>query len=126
MFAIGLTGYAAGMAISIAVQIVQRGYYLRRLFPGYRPIAHLMRAVLPSVPPSGVILLERLLVGGGRSPARAVAELVAYVVLTIACTWFFERRLLGEMVGYLRGGGGGLRTKAQALPRTAPRAPSRA
>jgi O-antigen/teichoic acid export membrane protein len=126
MFAIGLTGYAAGMAIGIAVQIVQRGYYLRRLFPGYRPIAHLMRAVIPSVPPAGLILLERFLVGGERTPARAAVELVVYVALTIACTWLFERRLLAEMIGYLRGGGGGLRTKAQALPQTAPRAPSRA
>jgi hypothetical protein len=91
----------------------------------YHPFRHLVRAVLPSVPSAGVILLVRL-IPGDRTSVRAAAELVLYVVVTLASTWLFERKLIGEMAGYLRGGGGGLRSKAQALPRTEPPAPSRA
>jgi hypothetical protein len=125
MFELGLTGYAAGAATAVVVQIIQRGYYLRRLFPGYNAIGHVIRAITPSVPPALLVLLLRLVYGGDRTPARAIVELVLYIMATIVCTWLFERRLLREIVGYLRGGGG-LRSKAQALPQTAPREPSRA
>jgi PST family polysaccharide transporter len=125
MFLFGLTGYAAGMAAGVALQVAQRAYFLRRLFPHYHPFRHLVRAVLPSVPAAGVVLLARL-IPGERTPLRAVAELALYVAVTLVATWLFERKLIGEMAGYLRGGGGGLRTKAQALPQTEPPAPSRA
>jgi O-antigen/teichoic acid export membrane protein len=111
MFAFGLTGYAIGMAASAVVQVVQRGYYMRRLFPGYRPIGHLVRAIAPVVLPAGLVLVARF-VAGGRTPARAAAEVALYVVATLAATWVLERKLIAEMLGYL-GGGGGLRTRAQ-------------
>jgi O-antigen/teichoic acid export membrane protein len=114
MLAFGLTGYAFGMAGSAVLQVIQRGWYMSRLFPGFRPMRHLVRSIAPSVPATGVVLLERLALGGDRSPARAAAEAVLYVLATIAATWFFERDLIKEMVGYLRGGGGGLRSRAEA------------
>ena len=132
MFWLGLTGYALGMGIALLIQIAQRGYYLGRLFSGFNVMRHFARAMAPSLPAAGIVLLERYLVGGGRTPARAVAELVAYLVATGFFTWVFERELLREIAGYLRGRGG-IRTKAEAgvataqpLPQTAPREPSRA
>ena len=125
MFWLGLTGYAIGMGAALLIQIVQRGYYLRRLFSGFELMRHFLRAMAPSLPAAGIVLLERFLVGGGHTPARAIAELVVYLAATGAFTWLFERDLLREILGYVRGKGG-IRTKAQALPQTAPREPSRA
>jgi PST family polysaccharide transporter len=116
MFALGLTGYAFGMAASAVVQVAQRGFYMRRLFPDYRPIRHLARSVAPSVPPAALVLLVRLL-PGDRTAARAAIELALYVVATLVATWLFERRLIKEMLGYLRGDGG-LRTRAAQEPVT--------
>ena len=45
----------------------------------------------------------RALVSDG-SLAVAVAELALYVAVTVVATWAFERRLLREVLGYLRGG----------------------
>jgi lipopolysaccharide exporter len=125
MFWLGLSGYAIGMGAALLIQIVQRGYYLRRLFSGFELMRHFLRAMAPSLPAAGIVLLERFLVGGGHTPARAIGELVVYLVATGAFTWLFERDLLREILGYVRGKGG-IRTKAQALPQTAPREPSRA
>jgi hypothetical protein len=41
--------------------------------------------------------------GGSRTPGRALAELALFVVATVLCTWVAERRLLREVIGYLRG-----------------------
>ena len=123
MFELGLAGYAAGMAIGVAVQIVQRGYFLKRLFPRYNPLRHLVRAVLPSVPAAGLVLLARV-IPGDRTPTRAVVEFALYVVVTLVATWLAERKLLQEIVGYLRGRRGGIRSSAAALPRTESPSPS--
>jgi O-antigen/teichoic acid export membrane protein len=125
MIAFGLTGYAAGMALGVVLHICLRAFFLRRLFPGFRLARHFLRAIAPSVPAAAAVLLLRLLVGGDRSLARALGELALYAVVTIVSTLYFERGLLTEMAGYLRGRGG-IRTRAQDLPRTAPREPSRA
>ena len=117
MIAYGITGYAIGMAAGVAIQIVQRGYYLRRIFPEHRPLAYLLRAVTPVVPPAALVLASRIAFDGDRSGARVVAELVLYVGATVASTLLFERPLVTEVVGYLRGGGG-LRSKAAELSGT--------
>ena len=125
MFAFGLTGYAFGMGGALLIQIAQRYFYLGRLFAGFSVTAHLFRSIAPSVPAAGAVLGLRLLTGGDRSPARAVAELAFYLVVTAFFTWVFEREFLRELGDYLRGRGG-IRAKAQVPPQTAPRAPSRA
>jgi O-antigen/teichoic acid export membrane protein len=125
MIAFGLTGYAAGMAVGVVAQMFVRSYFLRRLFPQFRALRYFARSIAPSVPAAAVILLLRVLADGGRTPVRALGELLLYTVVVILATLYFEGPLLREMVGYLRGRGG-IRTKAQALPQTGPREPSRA
>lgn len=97
-----LPGYAIGMASMTAVQIASRGYYMARLFPGFRILPHILRAIAPSVPAAGAVLLVRLAEGGERTAALAAGEVVLYVVVTAIATWAFERDLLREIVGYLR------------------------
>ena len=126
MLTLGLTGYAIGMGAAVAIQIAQRGYYLRKLFKGFRLFGHLVRAMAPSLPAAALVLGVRVVAGGDRTPLRAAAELALYLVATAVFTWLFERELLREILGYMKGRGGGIRTKAQDLPQTAPREPSRA
>lgn len=102
---LGLTGYVVGFATSVALQIAARGFFLRRLFPGFNVFRHLLRAIAPSVPAAGIILLIRLMAGGDRTLLRAICELVLYIALSLAFTALFERRLVRELLGYLRGPG---------------------
>lgn len=105
MLAEGLLGYAIGMAAVNLVQLVSRTYFLTQLFPGFSIWRHAARAIAPSVPAAGAILVARLLEGGaGRTAALAAAELSLYVVVTVAATLVFERALLREMWRYLKGG----------------------
>ena len=126
MIAFGLTGYAAGLAVATVTQLAVRAYYLRRLFHGFQITRHVIRAIAPSLPAAGLVLLVRLLADGHRTLPRALAEVALYLLVTVLATYYFERRLLTELVGYMRGRGGGIRTKAQALPQTGPQEPSRA
>ena len=113
VLAYGITGYAIGMAAGVVVQVIQRGHYLKRLFAGHSPIGHTVRAIAPSVAPTALVLLLRAATTGAtRTPLLVAAELTLYVVATAGGTWLFERDLLREMAGYLRGGGG-IRTRAQ-------------
>jgi O-antigen/teichoic acid export membrane protein len=103
IIAFGLPGYAAGFATSTAVQIVVRTHYMRTLFPTFAIVRHMIRAVMPALPPVALVLALRTLLGGDRELAQAIGELTLYVLATAASTYFFERRLIGEMLGYLRG-----------------------
>lgn len=103
VLAFGLTGYVVGFAASTAVQLLVRGYFLGRLFAGFRILRQLVRGVAPSVPAAGVILALRLIADGDRTLGRALAELALYVLVTVAFTYLFERRLVTEVIGYLRG-----------------------
>jgi O-antigen/teichoic acid export membrane protein len=122
---LGLTGYAVGMAIGVALQVVARTYFLRELFPRFSPLRQFARAALPVVPAAGVVMLIRLVAGHESSLAAAIALFALYVGTTVAATWLFERALVMEMLGYLRGGGG-IRARAQAAPQRAPEAASEA
>jgi O-antigen/teichoic acid export membrane protein len=115
----GLTGYAAGFAISNAIQIVVRGYYLRRLFRHFKILRQIARAVAPTIPAAAIVLAVRLVAPGGRSLPRAIAELALYALAIAAFTALFERTLVRELVGYLRGRTVGVRsvvTPAQGRP----------
>ena len=48
------------------------------------------------------MLLLRAVTDLDRSPSLALAELALYVLVTVAATWALERRLLREVLGYLR------------------------
>ena len=97
-----LTGYLIGMSVNTAVQLLFRGYYMQRLFEGFHFWAHALRGLAPSVPAVLAVYAMREL-ESGRSFGIAVAELAVYWVVTIAATLVFERDLLSEVAGYLRG-----------------------
>jgi hypothetical protein len=84
--------------------VVVRAFYLRRLFPGFRMIGHAARAITPTVPAAGAVLLARVAESGSRTATTAIAEVVLYLAVTVAATWFFERPLLRETIGYVRAG----------------------
>jgi O-antigen/teichoic acid export membrane protein/SAM-dependent methyltransferase len=104
LFAFGLDGYIAGVGLSLAVQLAVRGYYLSRLFEGFSVLRHFVRAVAPVLPAAAAIVLVRLLTSGvERTFEVAAAEFGLYVLVTVLATWFFERSLISEILGYLRG-----------------------
>ena len=96
-----------------AVSVILRFWFLRRLFPAFRFVPHALRALAPTVPAAGFVLLVRALDPGGHSAGMAVAQLAGYVLVTAAATWAFERDLIREMSGYLVRARG-LRTTAAA------------
>ncbi len=101
----GLDGYLLGLAVALAVDLVVRSHYLTRLFQGFSPMRHLVRAFAPTIPAVAVVLGARLLTPDDRTLAIAGAEFALYVAVTVAATVLFERRLLLEILGYLRGQG---------------------
>src|SRR3954447_26879831 len=100
----GLDGYAIGIVAAGVIQLLVRGFYMHRLLQGFNPVAHALRAVLPTIPAAGVVLLARAVEPWDRSLGLAVAELVLYLVVTAGATWILERGLLLEALGYLRRG----------------------
>jgi PST family polysaccharide transporter len=102
MLAFGLTGYALAFATTTVVQVGFRGWYMRRLFPGFNVLLQLVRGFVPVVPPAAGILLLRMMTSGDRSLGRALAELALYAVAVVATTYIIERRLIHELLGYLR------------------------
>jgi O-antigen/teichoic acid export membrane protein len=101
--AFGLTGYAVGFAVSTLVQIAARAYYMQTLFKGFNVLRQMVRALAPTVPAVAVVFAVRALTGGERSLARAVAEFILYAVATVLFTYVFERKLITELAGYVRG-----------------------
>ena len=100
---LGVTGYMIGFGAAMAVQIAARTYFMRTLFEEFSLARHSWRAIAPVLPPTALILGVRLVAGGDRTPGRAIAELALYIVATAGLTYVFERRLITELVGYLRG-----------------------
>jgi len=98
----GLEGLALATLLVEGVNFVVRMFYLRRLFPSFQFIRHTARALLPSVPAVAVVLGIRLLAGEESTLLAAIAMLALYVAVTIAATALIERRLLREMLAYLR------------------------
>jgi PST family polysaccharide transporter len=98
----GLTGYAVAMCSALVVQMTVRAYFLARLFEGFSFLSHSLRAILPSVPAVGVVLLMRLFESSSRSLGVALAEVSLYIATTLAATVLLERDLLREVGGYLR------------------------
>ena len=102
IFAYGLRGFIAGMAITTAVSLLARTFYLTRLFPGLAMLAHSARAMAPTVPAVLATLAVRA-AAGERTLGLALVELGVYLAVTAASTFVFERALLREVAGYLRG-----------------------
>ena len=98
----GLRGLALATLLVEGVNFAVRMFFLRRLFSAFRLLRHTGRALLPSVPAVGIVVLLRLVVGEESTRLAAASMLALYVLVTIAATAFFERRLLSEMRSYLR------------------------
>jgi O-antigen/teichoic acid export membrane protein len=101
----GLSGLAIGIGAGTLTSLVVRMAYLVKLFPAFRIVSHVLRAVLPTAAGAVLLVAERVAFGYGdpHDPWRALAELGAYVAVVAAITWGAERALLREAAGYLRG-----------------------
>ena len=106
LIVVGVDGYAAGAAATVLAQLGVRAYFLHRIFDGFGFFTHLLRAFAPSFAAVAAVLAMRALTDGPRTGEMVLAELVVYAALTALATFIFERRRLGEMVGYLRRAGG--------------------
>jgi O-antigen/teichoic acid export membrane protein len=104
LFTNGLTGLAIGIGAGGLSNLLIRAVYLSRLFQGFAFTSHALRAVVPTLPAVAVVLLMRAFESGARSTAAAAAQLAAYLLVTAVATWFAERPLLREVLGYLRAG----------------------
>ncbi len=99
----GLAGFGAGMVALSLVNAAVRGHYLRRLFGELRIVPHALRAMAPTLPAAAVVLaLHTVGVEGERTLGLALVELGAFVILSVVAAVHFERRLLREIVGYMR------------------------
>lgn len=99
---LGFAGYAASVLGLVAVSLVVRAIYLRRLFPGFHLGRHAVRALLPSVPPSAAVLAVRAIMPGPASAWESALELAGFLVLGLLVTVVAERPLIAEVLGYLR------------------------
>jgi O-antigen/teichoic acid export membrane protein len=98
----GLQGYAIGLFAVGVIALLVRGWYLAKLFEGFRILWHAGRAVTPTLPAVAMVALARLVESGARTITMVLGEVVLYAVVTAASTWIFERELLREAIGYLR------------------------
>ena len=97
----GLQGFAFGLAAGTLANLAVRLVYLVRLFPAARMLDHIVRSIAPTVPAAALILVGRVLVPGDW-PLRLVGEVTAYAFAVAIATWWMERPLLREAIGYLR------------------------
>jgi polysaccharide transporter, PST family len=102
IIAFGLTGYALAWGAMMLIQVAGRGFYMARLFSGFRMARHFGRAIAPSVPAAVLVLGLRLVEPMQRTGGVALAEIGIYIAATVAGTLLFERSLMREVGGYLR------------------------
>ena len=98
----GLRGLAIATLLVEAVNFALRMFFLRRLFPGFRILRHAGRALLPSLPAVALVVGLRLAAGEQGTLPAALAVFALYVATTLVATALIERRLLREMLDYLR------------------------
>ena len=82
----GLDGFVGGIAAITIVGQVGRAYYLRRLFRGFALAPHFLRAIAPTVPAAATILLFRAVEGAPDTLWLALAQVFAYIAITVAAT----------------------------------------
>jgi O-antigen/teichoic acid export membrane protein len=102
LFAYGLPGFAAGVGAQTLTHLAFRAYYLRRLFHNFGFLVHAARSMLPTVPGIALVLALRALEPVERTELVALAELALYGAVIAGVTWWLERGLVREVIGYLR------------------------
>lgn len=101
---LGLDGFAIGLGFGVVTQFVLRSVYLKRILGSFSLIGHSARALAPTaVAVAGVLILRLVATANDDSLSAALIEAVVYVALTIPATIGFERSLLREILGYVRG-----------------------
>jgi O-antigen/teichoic acid export membrane protein len=105
IFSDGLAGFAAGIGAVTVVSLAARFHFLAKLFPRLEIARHFLRAIAPTIPAAGAVLLLRLTIGGERTADLALFELAVYLLVTALMTILLERPLLREARSYLRGPG---------------------
>ncbi|MGI8461551.1 MAG: oligosaccharide flippase family protein [Solirubrobacterales bacterium] len=100
MFAAGISGLAWGYAFGEIVALANRGRYITRLFPDFKPLRHLMRAFWPTAIAAGAVLVVDAVAEPGDTAAAAALELGMFLAIVAVATWSFERALLREAFGY--------------------------
>ena len=98
LFLYGAKGFLAGRVATSLAMLVVRRRYVRRLFRDVELAGLALRGFAPVVAATGATLALRELIDPGALP-----ELALFAAVTAALTWAFERRLLGELVDYVRG-----------------------
>jgi lipopolysaccharide exporter len=98
----GLRGLALATLLVEGVNFAVRMFFLRRLFPTFRYLRHTARALLPCVPAVGIVFALRLAFGEEGSLLAALAMVALYITVTLAATALLERKLLREIIAYLR------------------------
>lgn len=101
LLVIGLPGFAIGILAQSVAALAMRAYYLQVLFPGFAFLRHAARSFMPTVPAAAAVLALRAL--EPHTLLLALGELLVYVLVTVAATWYLESRLLREAVGQLLG-----------------------
>ena len=102
LFATGIKGFAFGMFAVMAAAFGTRALYVKRLLPELRLGALIARAAVPAFAASSAVLLWRLADGGSRGGMEVIAQVVLFLGLYVAVTLAQERKLLGEVGGYIR------------------------
>src|SRR3954447_2479263 len=102
-FALGLTGYAIGAVAGTVTQLAVRGHYMRTIFPAFSVLRQAARAVAPVAPAAAAVLALRQVPAASGSLAWTAFELTLFAAISVGCTFVFERRLIHELAGYLRG-----------------------
>jgi O-antigen/teichoic acid export membrane protein len=93
----GLDGLAISMLAQALGQLAIRTVYVRRRFGTWSPLRLSVRSLVPVLPATVVGALLTTM------DVPLVAELVVFVLLLAAGTYAFERTLIREIRGYLRG-----------------------
>lgn len=101
LLAIGLRGFAIGIALQGLAALLLRAFYLQRIFPGFAFLRHALRSFLPGLSAAAIVLGLRL-VDGARTLPRALVELALFLTASAVLTWLLERELLREAMGHLR------------------------
>lgn len=102
LLVMGLPGFALGIALQTVAAVGLRAFYLQQMFPGFDFLRHAARSFLPTVPAAAAVLVMRALEPRARTLGLALAELIVYLAVTGAATWYSESSLLREATGYMR------------------------
>jgi O-antigen/teichoic acid export membrane protein len=102
----GAWWFVAGRAGGVLCVLAVRQVYVGRLLPGTRLLPIALRAAAPIALATAPVLAVRLaLWGDERTLVQALGELALWLAGLALVTLRFERGLLAELRGYLRGGG---------------------